>query len=125
MDPATSSAPAFYDFLAPMYYSFPQAVKQEAIASPTSRYSPSPVRNKRGLRVPEGTLCEICSDVATGHHYDAVACNGCKTFFRRTITSGHTYVCQYTGNCDVNKDVRNGCRHCRFNKCIAAGMNAA
>lgn len=26
-----------------------------------------------------------------------------KTFFRRTIVSEHTFVCQYQGNCDVNK----------------------
>ncbi|KAH7697520.1 CBN-NHR-1 protein [Aphelenchoides avenae] len=65
-----------------MYYSLPQAVKQEVIAPSSPRYSPSPVRNKRGMRVPEGTLCEICFDVATGHHYDAVSCNGCRIFFR-------------------------------------------
>uniref|UniRef100_A0A7E4VCE9 Transcription factor HNF-4 homolog n=1 Tax=Panagrellus redivivus TaxID=6233 RepID=A0A7E4VCE9_PANRE len=75
-------------------------------------------------KVPEGELCAVCSDRATGYHYGTPSCNGCKTFFRRTIVSGHTFVCQYQGNCDVNKNVRCACRHCRFNKCIAVGMDA-
>ncbi|KAE9554431.1 hypothetical protein FO519_002359 [Halicephalobus sp. NKZ332] len=75
-------------------------------------------------KVPEGELCAVCSDRATGYHYGTPSCNGCKTFFRRTIVSGHTFVCQYQGNCDVNKNVRCACRHCRFNKCLAVGMDA-
>jgi nuclear factor 4 len=75
-------------------------------------------------KVPEGELCAVCSDRATGYHYGTPSCNGCKTFFRRTIVSGHTFVCQYNGNCDVNKNVRCACRHCRFNKCVAVGMDA-
>ncbi|VBB26199.1 unnamed protein product [Acanthocheilonema viteae] len=103
---------------------------------------------KAGCRkVPEGELCAVCSDLATGYHYGVASCNGCKTFFRRTIVSEHTFVCQYQGNCDVNKnynywhqdfikvlliklinvnsvDIRCACRHCRFNKCVAVGMDA-
>ncbi|CAG9533507.1 unnamed protein product [Cercopithifilaria johnstoni] len=75
-------------------------------------------------KVPEGELCAVCSDLATGYHYGVASCNGCKTFFRRTIVSEHTFVCQYQGNCDVNKNIRCACRHCRFNKCVAVGMDA-
>uniref|UniRef100_A0A915Q0U5 Non-specific serine/threonine protein kinase n=1 Tax=Setaria digitata TaxID=48799 RepID=A0A915Q0U5_9BILA len=77
-----------------------------------------------GRKVPEGELCAVCSDLATGYHYGVASCNGCKTFFRRTIVSEHTFVCQYQGNCDVNKNIRCACRHCRFNKCVAVGMDA-
>uniref|UniRef100_A0A1I8BQV9 Nuclear receptor domain-containing protein n=1 Tax=Meloidogyne hapla TaxID=6305 RepID=A0A1I8BQV9_MELHA len=45
-------------------------------------------------KVPEGELCAVCS------------------------------VCQYNGSCDVNKNVRCACRHCRFQKCVAVGMDA-
>ncbi|KAL3094798.1 hypothetical protein niasHS_006093 [Heterodera schachtii] len=75
-------------------------------------------------KVPEGELCAVCSDRATGYHYGVASCNGCKTFFRRTIVSEHSFVCQYSGNCDVTKNVRCACRHCRFAKCVAVGMDA-
>ncbi|VDM44418.1 unnamed protein product [Toxocara canis] len=60
-----------------------------------------------GRKVPEGELCAVCSDLATGYHYGVASCNGCKTFFRRTIVSDHTFICQYQGNCDVNKSMCN------------------
>uniref|UniRef100_A0A0K0ESV6 Nuclear receptor domain-containing protein n=1 Tax=Strongyloides stercoralis TaxID=6248 RepID=A0A0K0ESV6_STRER len=75
-------------------------------------------------KVPEGELCAVCCDKATGYHYGVASCNGCKTFFRRTIVSEHVFVCQYNGNCDINKNVRCACRHCRFNKCLAVGMDS-
>uniref|UniRef100_A0A915LR01 Uncharacterized protein n=1 Tax=Meloidogyne javanica TaxID=6303 RepID=A0A915LR01_MELJA len=61
---------------------------------------------------------------ATGYHYGVASCNGCKTFFRRTIVSEHSFVCQYNGSCDVTRNVRCACRHCRFQKCVAVGMDA-
>uniref|UniRef100_A0A915NSL9 Nuclear receptor n=1 Tax=Meloidogyne floridensis TaxID=298350 RepID=A0A915NSL9_9BILA len=75
-------------------------------------------------KVPDGELCAVCSDKATGYHYGVASCNGCKTFFRRTIVSEHSFVCQYNGSCDVTRNVRCACRHCRFQKCVAVGMDA-
>ncbi|KAK6766205.1 hypothetical protein RB195_025855 [Necator americanus] len=86
--------------------------------------SPSYKRMAQRRKVPEGELCAVCSDLATGYHYGVASCNGCKTFFRRTIVSEQTFICQYNGNCDVNKNIRCACRHCRFNKCLAVGMDA-
>ncbi|KAH7714119.1 Protein NHR-1 d [Aphelenchoides avenae] len=83
----------------------------------------SPYNTSNRRKVPEGTPCAICSDVATGYHYGVAACFGCKTFFRRTVVAGHTYICQHGGTCVVNKDQRMACRHCRLNKCIQAGMH--
>ncbi|KAK0403491.1 hypothetical protein QR680_016949 [Steinernema hermaphroditum] len=82
------------------------------------------MREKKRRRVPEGEPCAVCQDIATGYHYGVASCNGCKTFFRRTIVSEHTFVCQYQGNCDVTKNIRCACRHCRFNKCLSVGMDA-
>ncbi|KAI1732250.1 ligand-binding domain of nuclear hormone receptor domain-containing protein [Ditylenchus destructor] len=86
--------------------------------------SRDPMQPRQRRKVPEGELCAVCSDRATGYHYGVASCNGCKTFFRRTIVSEHTFVCQYSGNCDVTKNVRCACRHCRFNKCVSVGMDA-
>ncbi|KAF8353973.1 nhr-1 [Pristionchus pacificus] len=89
-----------------------------------AKLSPTYKRMAQRRKVPEGELCAVCSDLATGYHYGVASCNGCKTFFRRTIVSEQTFICQYNGNCDVNKNIRCACRHCRFNKCIQVGMDA-
>lgn len=79
--------------------------------------------------------CAVCGDSATGYHYDTASCNGCKTFFRRTVVTGRDFVCKKGGRCSFDKsmrflsrnsknlDGRCACRACRFAKCVAAGMN--
>ena len=68
------------------------------------------------------TLCAICADRATGKHYGAASCDGCKGFFRRSVRKNHMYTCRFSRNCVVDKDKRNQCRYCRLRKCIRAGM---
>ncbi|KAI3420276.1 hypothetical protein GPALN_003590 [Globodera pallida] len=66
--------------------------------------------------------CLICSDRATGKHYGSISCDGCKGFFRRTIRKKHNYACRFSQNCVVDKNQRNSCRRCRFDKCLGNGM---
>ncbi|XP_055006851.1 hepatocyte nuclear factor 4-gamma isoform X2 [Boleophthalmus pectinirostris] len=66
--------------------------------------------------------CAICGDKATGKHYGASSCDGCKGFFRRSIRKSHIYTCRFNRQCIVDKDKRNQCRFCRLNKCFRAGM---
>lgn len=66
--------------------------------------------------------CQICGDRATGKHYGANSCDGCKGFFRRTIRKDQHYACRFDRNCVIDKDKRNTCRFCRFKKCLNAGM---
>ncbi|XP_064640152.1 hepatocyte nuclear factor 4-gamma-like isoform X2 [Lineus longissimus] len=67
-------------------------------------------------------LCAICGDRATGKHYGAASCDGCKGFFRRSVRKNHVYTCRFSRNCLVDKDKRNQCRYCRLKKCFRAGM---
>ncbi|KAK9303189.1 hypothetical protein QLX08_004975 [Tetragonisca angustula] len=66
--------------------------------------------------------CAICGDRATGKHYGAASCDGCKGFFRRSVRKNHLYTCRFNRNCVVDKDKRNQCRYCRLRKCFKAGM---
>ncbi|XP_072169781.1 hepatocyte nuclear factor 4-gamma-like [Diadema setosum] len=66
--------------------------------------------------------CSICGDRATGKHYGAASCDGCKGFFRRSVRKSHQYTCRFQRNCVVDKDKRNQCRYCRLKKCFRAGM---
>ncbi|CAJ0953715.1 unnamed protein product, partial [Mesorhabditis belari] len=69
-----------------------------------------------------GVLCAVCGDLATGRHYGAIACNGCKGFFRRTIRRGYKYSCRFQSNCIIERHNRAVCRYCRYTRCIKAGM---
>ncbi|XP_075045461.1 hepatocyte nuclear factor 4-beta-like isoform X2 [Mixophyes fleayi] len=68
------------------------------------------------------SLCAICGDRATGKHYGASSCDGCKGFFRRSVRKNHVYACRFNRQCIVDKDKRNQCRYCRLRKCFRAGM---
>ncbi|VDD96451.1 unnamed protein product [Enterobius vermicularis] len=74
------------------------------------------------MRPTEPSDCAICGDHATGKHYGALSCDGCKGFFRRTVRKKHNYVCRFEKKCIVDKDHRNTCRKCRFDRCIRCGM---
>ena len=66
--------------------------------------------------------CAVCGDRATGKHYGANSCDGCKGFFRRSVRKNHMYSCRFKKNCVIDKDKRNQCRFCRLKKCFRAGM---
>ncbi|CAJ0591729.1 unnamed protein product [Cylicocyclus nassatus] len=74
-------------------------------------------------KLPPGTLCVVCEDIATGNHYSVPSCNGCKTFFRRAVVNNRMFTCMGNGDCPVNKGVRCACRHCRLKKCLLVGMD--
>ncbi|XP_038170616.1 bile acid receptor isoform X4 [Arvicola amphibius] len=69
-------------------------------------------------------LCVVCGDRASGYHYNALTCEGCKGFFRRSITKNAVYKCKNGGNCVMDMYMRRKCQECRLRKCKEMGMLA-
>lgn len=69
-------------------------------------------------------LCVVCGDRASGRHYGAISCEGCKGFFKRSIRKQLGYQCRGAKNCEVTKHHRNRCQYCRLQKCLACGMRS-
>ncbi|KAF5918308.1 hypothetical protein HPG69_006091 [Diceros bicornis minor] len=66
--------------------------------------------------------CVVCGDRATGYHFHALTCEGCKSFFRRTVNKKTDLTCPFAGSCKVSKAQRRHCPACRLQKCLDAGM---
>ncbi|XP_054844270.1 bile acid receptor isoform X1 [Eublepharis macularius] len=75
-------------------------------------------------RVKGEELCVVCGDKASGYHYNALTCEGCKGFFRRSITKNAVYKCKNGGNCEMDMYMRRKCQECRLQKCKQVGMLA-
>lgn len=69
-----------------------------------------------------GFECAVCGDKSSGKHYGQYTCEGCKSFFKRTVRRQIRYTCRNDDACSVDMDHRNQCQSCRFKKCLAAGM---
>ena len=98
----------------------------------------------------KGFPCCVCKASSSGVHFGAITCEGCKVlsnkmdfllyllnvwidfilkskgFFRRSIKerAPERYRCLENGDCEISAATRNMCRHCRFQKCLKAGMAA-
>lgn len=66
--------------------------------------------------------CVVCGDRASGYHFHALTCEGCKGFFRRTVSKTIGPICPFAGSCEVSKAQRRHCPACRLQKCLNAGM---
>ncbi|XP_015667550.1 bile acid receptor-like [Protobothrops mucrosquamatus] len=84
-----------------------------------------PRLNHSALRIKgQEELCVVCGDKASGYHYNALTCEGCKGFFRRSITKNAIYRCKSGGHCEMDMYMRRKCQECRLKKCKAVGMLA-
>ncbi|OON18825.1 zinc finger, C4 type, partial [Opisthorchis viverrini] len=67
-------------------------------------------------------LCQVCGDRSSGKHYGQFTCEGCKSFFKRSVRKSASYVCRSEGQCPVDAQRRNQCQACRMTRCLLAGM---
>ncbi|KAI0989203.1 hypothetical protein GJ496_001460 [Pomphorhynchus laevis] len=66
--------------------------------------------------------CAVCGDKSSGKHYGQHTCEGCKSFFKRSVRRNMNYICRGNEKCTVDQYHRNQCQFCRFQKCINVGM---
>ncbi|KAF0036686.1 hypothetical protein F2P81_011998 [Scophthalmus maximus] len=67
-------------------------------------------------------ICGVCGDKATGFHFNAMTCEGCKGFFRRSMKRKASFTCPFNGSCTITKDNRRHCQACRLKRCVDIGM---
>ncbi|NWV34620.1 VDR protein, partial [Grantiella picta] len=86
-------------------------------ASSTSLADPSGDSDRNVPRI-----CGVCGDKATGFHFNAMTCEGCKGFFRRSMKRKALFTCPFSGDCHITKDNRRHCQACRLQRCLDIGM---
>ncbi|XP_003729121.2 hepatocyte nuclear factor 4-gamma isoform X2 [Strongylocentrotus purpuratus] len=102
-------------------FQFPGSVNQKVVP-PALLWQGKIINGQEPDLNGQPSQCSICGDRATGKHYGAASCDGCKGFFRRSVRKNHQYTCRFCRGCVVDKDKRNQCRYCRLKKCFRAGM---
>ena len=75
------------------------------------------------------TQCKVCFKPTAGHYkfYGARVCHSCRAFFRRSVQGNNSdsFVCDAIGCCSIDSKSWKSCKKCRFEKCLAIGMQTA
>ena len=113
----------------------PQAAPVPSAVTPTAQPQPAqPVvsngstgtPSQNGSSTPDTKTqhieCVVCSDKSSGKHYGQFTCEGCKSFFKRSVRRNLTYTCRGNRNCPIDQHHRNQCQYCRLKKCLKMGM---
>merc|ERR1719500_1695549 len=90
-----------------------------AASTPSPRGGEGPlVKDEHGQEV----SCVVCTDKSSGKHYGQYTCEGCKSFFKRSVRRNLQYQCRGNRNCPIDQHHRNQCQHCRLKKCVKMGL---
>ncbi|XP_006628931.1 COUP transcription factor 2 isoform X2 [Lepisosteus oculatus] len=90
-----------------------------AQSTPTNQTSQNQTGEKQQ---PQHIECVVCGDKSSGKHYGQFTCEGCKSFFKRSVRRNLSYTCRANRNCPIDQHHRNQCQYCRLKKCLKVGM---
>ncbi|XP_023408017.1 nuclear receptor subfamily 2 group F member 6 isoform X2 [Loxodonta africana] len=98
---------------------YPRAAEDDSASPPGAASDAEPGDEERpGLQVD----CVVCGDKSSGKHYGVFTCEGCKSFFKRSIRRNLSYTCRSNRDCQIDQHHRNQCQYCRLKKCFRVGM---
>ncbi|CAF1250699.1 unnamed protein product [Rotaria sordida] len=68
--------------------------------------------------------CEICGAPAEYSFFGVISCYPCKMFFKRNANVGQAaFICNFDGQCKINRYNRHICPACRLATCFKCGMS--
>ncbi|XP_050705780.1 nuclear receptor subfamily 2 group F member 1-A-like isoform X2 [Eriocheir sinensis] len=97
----------------------PQTPTPNSTAGSAPSSAPSPTGDDKNA---QNMTCVVCSDKSSGKHYGQFTCEGCKSFFKRSVRRNLQYSCRGNRNCPIDQHHRNQCQYCRLKKCFKVGM---
>ncbi|XP_061676141.1 nuclear receptor subfamily 2 group F member 5 [Syngnathoides biaculeatus] len=84
--------------------------------------TPGTVDGLSGDKLQANVDCMVCGDKSSGKHYGQFTCEGCKSFFKRSVRRNLSYSCRGNRDCPIDQHHRNQCQYCRLKKCLKVGM---
>ncbi|XP_069508586.1 nuclear receptor subfamily 2 group F member 5-like isoform X2 [Ambystoma mexicanum] len=95
---------------------------QDPGGTPHTSSGPPKGQDSGDKNLPPCVDCMVCGDKSSGKHYGQFTCEGCKSFFKRSVRRNLSYTCRGNRDCPIDQHHRNQCQFCRLKKCLKVGM---